>query len=462
MMKKLTVLPIAALMTGMLAGCGGGTTEDNATTGAAGNANAANANAAETAADNGAANAGTETGKNDASKKIVIKYWYAFGDKIEEAKLHMVQTFNESQDKIEVVAEHQGNYDDLHAKVQAAFAAGDAPAVSDLEIASTGVFARSGMLEELTTYAERDKEQLKLDDFNPGLMGNAYVDGKLYGLPFMRSTPILYKNVTMLKDAGLDPAGPKSWTELEEYARVLKQKGKSAMTMPVDIWFYEALVAQSGGSMLSEDGKQATFNAKEGVEPVTFWKKLADEGLIKIPVGDEAGATADKDWANQMSAFKFASTAGVSGALEIAKGNGFTMDTSFMPANASYGVPTGGCQLVITSKSSEEEKEAAWEFLKWMTSKENTIYQHKHVGYLPTRLSAVDSDELKAHFAEFPQYKVAVDQLQYARPRPMENAYPEIAKIIKESIEKAILDPKTTPQDAMNQAAEKADKLLSK
>ncbi|HUC93078.1 MAG TPA: ABC transporter substrate-binding protein [Paenibacillus sp.] len=442
MFKKLTALTLSILTVLVLAACGQGGTNG--------------------AADPAASNAAGNTAAAEAPKKITIKYWYAWGEKIEEAKQNMVKQFNASQDRIEVIAEYQGTYDDLHAKVQAAFAAGDAPAVTDLEIASTGVFARSGMLQELTTYAERDKDELKLDDFNPGLMGNAYVDDKLYGLPFMRSTPILYKNVTMLKEAGLAPEGPKSWDELEQYARVLKEKGKSGMTVPVDIWFYEALVAQSGGTMLTEDGKAAAFNSPEGVAPVEFWKKLAAEGLIKIPVGDEAGATADKDWANQISAFKFGSTAGVSGSLEIAKGNGFELVTAFMPANKSYGVPTGGAQLVMTSKSSDEEKEAAWEFMKFMTSKENTIYQHKYVGYLPTRMSALESEELQAHFKEFPQYKVAVDQLEYARPRPMENAYPEVAKIVKEAIEKSILDPKVVPQDAMNEAAEKANKLLAK
>ncbi|MEC0242460.1 ABC transporter substrate-binding protein [Paenibacillus dokdonensis] len=435
--KKLTALTLTAMMVGALAGCGSGGGTDSASSEAK----------AEAAA---------------SSKKIVIKYWYAYGDKIEEAKQHMVKTFNESQDKYEVVAEHQGSYDDLHAKVQAAFAAGNAPAVTDLEIASTGVFAHSGMLEELTAYAEKDKEQLKLDDFIPGLMGNAYVDGKLYGLPFMRSTPIMYKNVTMLKNAGLDPAGPKTWEELEQYSRVLKDKGKVGMTVPVDIWYYEALVAQSGGQMLSDDGKKAAFNDAAGVAPVEFWKKLSSEGLIKMPVGDEAGATANKDWANQISAFKFGSTAGVSESLEIAKGNGFELQTAFMPANKDYGVPTGGCQLVMTSKSTAEEKEAAWAFIKWMTSQENTIYQHKHVGYLPTRTSAVESEELQEHFKQYPQYKVAVDQLEYARPRPMENAYPEIAKVLSDAMQKAIIDPKTTPQDALNQAAEKANKLLGK
>lgn len=438
--KRRGFLTLMLGMAMMLSACGGESGGGAATNASAGSANTGNA----------------------SGEKIQIKYWYAFGEKIEEAKQELVKRFNESQDKIEVVAEYQGNYDDLHAKVQAAFAAGDAPAVTDLEIASTGTFARYGMLQELAPFAEKDKEQLKIDDFNPGLMGNAYVDGKLYGLPFMRSTPIMYMNVSLLEKAGLDPAGPKTWAEFEEYGRVLKEKGITAMTMPVDIWFYEGLVAQSGGQVLAEDGKSGLFNTPEAVEPVEFWKKLASEGLIKIPVGDEAGATADKDWANQTSAFKFGSTAGVAGAIDISKGNNFEFDTAFMPANKSYGVPTGGCQLVMTSKLSEEEQAAAWEFIKFMTTTESTIYQSKHVGYLPTRLSALETEEMKSLYKEYPQYKVAVDQLEYARPRPMETAYPEVAKLVKSAIEKTLLDPKVTPQQAMDEANEKANALLSK
>ena len=417
--------------------------------------------------DSGGSNATSAAGaapgnSGNTEEKIQIKYWYAYGEKIEEAKQELVKRFNESQDRIEVVAEYQGNYDDLHAKVQAAFAANNAPAVSDLEISSTGTFARYGMITDLTALAEQDKEKLQIDDFNPGLMGNAYVDGKLYGLPFMRSTPIMYMNVSILEEVGLDPAGPKTWDEFEEYGKVLKAKGKTAMTMPTDIWFYEGLVAQSGGQVLADDGKSALFNSPEGVAPVEFWKKLAGEGIIKIPVGDEAGATAEKDWANQTSAFRFGSTAGVAGAIEISQGNNFEFNTAFMPANKSYGVPTGGCQLVITSKLSEEETAAAWEFLTFMTTAESTTYQSKHTGYLPTRISALESEELQSLYKEYPQYKVAVDQLAYARPRPMETAYPEVAKIVKNAIEKTLLDPKISAQDAMNEANEKANTLLSK
>ncbi len=85
MVKKLTALSLAIFMVVVLAACGSNGT----------NANSGNANG-------GAAAESTEsaTTESASSSKVVIKYWYAFGDKIEEAKQHLVKEFNESQDKI--------------------------------------------------------------------------------------------------------------------------------------------------------------------------------------------------------------------------------------------------------------------------------------------------------------------------------------------------------------------------
>ncbi|UJF33618.1 type 2 periplasmic-binding domain-containing protein [Paenibacillus hexagrammi] len=101
-------------------------------------------------------------------------------------------------------------------------------------------------------------------------------------------------------------------------------------------------------------------------------------------------------------------------------------------------------------------------FIKWMTSKEQTIYASSFTGYLPSRISAVNSDEMKQLYAEKPLFKVAVDQLEYARPRPMLKVYPEIAKIIKDQIALAMTDSANTPEKIIAEAGSKADKLLNK
>ncbi len=394
-------------------------------------------------------------------KRVEIEYWYAFGDKIGENNENLVKMFNESQDEVLVKASYQGDYAELHAKTQAAFAAGNPPAVTLNEIASIGVFARNGMTEDLTPFVEQD--QIDMDDFIPGLMGNSYVDGKLYGLPYLRSTPLLYINATMAKEAGLDPAGPKNWTDWEEYARKLTIPGQRVgMTMPVGIWFYEGFVAQSGGKMLSEDGKKAEFNSAAGIDPVKLWIRMVDEGILKIPTGDDASPLARQDFANQKSGMYFSSTADLTKLLDIAREGNFDLNTTFMPANTTYGVPTGGANLVMIAGQSDEKKEAAWKFIKWMTEKEQTIYASSYTGYLPSRKSAVESEEMQKLYQEKPQFKVAVDQLDYARPRPMETAYPEIGNIIQNEIKRAILDRSVTPEATLLEAANKAESLLNK
>ncbi|WP_284642954.1 ABC transporter substrate-binding protein [Paenibacillus silviterrae] len=417
-----------------------------------------------TQATNGAAPASSSSqgGTTGAAKqKIEINYWYSWGDKIGENNENLVKMFNESQSEIVVKAHYQGNYDEQHSKAQAAFAAGNAPEVWQNEIASIGVFAKAGMTEDLLPFVKRDN--MDMNDFIPGLMGNSYVDGKLYGLPYLRSTPILYFNRTMLKEAGLDPNGPKNWKEFEEFARKLTVDGKRVgITMPPDIWYYEAFVAQSGGKMISEDGKKAEFNSEAGLEPVRMILKMKNEGIMKVPTTDDAGNLAKLDFQNQRSGMLFSSTADLTKQMQVAKDAGFELGTSFMPANKSYGVPTGGCNLVMSAKLSKEKQDAAWKFIKWMTAKEQTIYASSFTGYLPSRVSAVNSDEMKKLYAEKPLFKVAVDQLEYARPRPMLKVYPEIAKIIKDQIALSVVDPSVTAEKAIAEAGAKADKLLNK
>ncbi|MBD7983801.1 ABC transporter substrate-binding protein [Sporosarcina sp. Sa2YVA2] len=394
------------------------------------------------------------------SGRTEITYWYAFGDKIGENNENLVKMFNDSQDEILVKAEFQGGYGDLHSKTQAAFAAKNAPEVTLNEIASMGVFARSGMTQDLTPFIEKDND-INLDDFNPGLMGNSYVDGNIYGLPYLRSTPILYMNVSMLKDAGLDPKGPKDWKEFEEYARALTKEGTSVgMSMPVSIWYFEAFVGASGGDMLAAEDKEVAFNGQAGVEALEYWKRLSQEGILKIPAGDEASAQAAQDFANGRSAMIFGSTANLTNNLAIAEENGFELNTAFMPSNKVNGVPTGGANLVMTAGLSPEKQKAAWEFIKWMTAKEQTIYASKYTGYLPSRLSAVESEDMQSLYKEIPQYKVAVDQLQYGKARPMAEAYPEISTILADEITRSLLERDLSPKEALDQAAKLANPLL--
>ncbi|MED1722582.1 ABC transporter substrate-binding protein [Brevibacillus parabrevis] len=440
MKKTGTILCALALgLSGVLAGCGSTGKEQAASTGNT------TKPATETAASNG---------------PVEIDFWYALGGVRGKTIEDMVKKFNESHKDIKVKAAYQGAYQDNHSKVLASVAAGNNPDVTMVEIASIAAFADAKVLEDLTPYSQGDEKK-----YIPGLMKNSYWKDKLYAVPFNRSTPLLYINRDMLKAAGLDPNGPKSWDELISYSQKLVKKEGDKVTRygfstPVDIWFYEALVFQSGGSILSEDGKELTLNNESGKAPLELWTKMVKEGLMKNPPGENYNAwdVAEQDFLNQKVGMIFTTTGSLT---ELKKNAKFDMGAAFLPANKNFGTPTGGANLVMLAKSSDAEKKAAWEFMKWMTDTEQTVPWSIASGYMPVTTAAVDSPEMKAFYEKDPNFKVAVDQLQYGYPRPMAPGYKELQDVIQKELQRAMLG-QATIDEALQNATDKGSKLLKK
>ncbi|MBN6187215.1 ABC transporter substrate-binding protein [Aneurinibacillus sp. BA2021] len=393
-------------------------------------------------------------------KPVQIDFWYALGGnngkKIEE----MTKKFNETHKDIVVKPAYQGDYYQNHAKVLSAVTAGNQPDVTMVEAGVVGTFADAKVLEDLGPYA-KDMEK----KYIPGLMGNSYWKDKLYAVPFNRSTPLLYVNRDLLKKAGLDPAGPKTWDELVEYSRKLTQKEGSktktyGFSTPIDIWFYEALVFQNGGKILSEDGKQLALNNEAGKAPLTLWTNMVKEGIMKNPPGEKYNAwdVAKQDFLNGQVAMIFTSTGDLKALESTAT---FDVGTAFLPAGKTYGAPTGGANLVMLAKSSDEEKKAAWEFMKWMTDTPQTIEWSLASGYMPSTSEAVASKEMQDVYKERPNLKVAVDQLEYATARPMAPGYKELQEVIMAELQRVMLG-QATPDEAIAAMEKKAEKILKK
>lgn len=426
--KKIFGLALSVSMLLGITACGSNNTETSTTNQTAQTETTKDSQTADAPADKAD---DTKTEANTDDGKIHLTYWYAWKDKIGESKEELVKQFNESQDKIVVDAEYQGSYDELASKTQAAKAANNAPEIFEVEIANMYTMAKGGMIENLSAFVD---DQVDIDDFNEGLMHEAYIDDNLYGLPFYRSTPIMYKNISMLKEAGLDPEGPRDWKEFKEYAEKLRDKDKSkyALTYQLDPWFLEAWVYSSDG-FYAKDGKIG-FDQEGTKAPARFLQELADEDLIKIALGEQAGETCRQDFVNQNSAFYFTSTANLTELMPLAKENGFDLDVSFVPGNKHYAVPTGGCNIVMISGLDKEKQDATWEFLKFMTATEQNVFASEYTGYLPTRYSSIESDKIKKLHEEIPQYKVAFDQLEYAEARPIAKGWPEMEKMLYEGV----------------------------
>lgn len=399
----------------------------------------------------------TQKGSSQDGEMIELEFWYAWQDKVAENNKELTEKFNETigkENNIRITAQYQGSYDELHTKLKSAFIANEEPAISVMEIASIKNFADAGMIESLEGYISDEKES----NFLPGLMDNSYVEGELYGVPYLRSTPIFYYNKTLFDQAGITDA-PTNWEELANTSKQLESIGVKGFGFLNDIWHFEAYTQGNGGNTVNVEETEALFNEAPAVEAVAFLKEGIEKYNFKYYSGNNASDTRTTEIMNQKIGMWVNSTGSLNNTLDIAAQNGYEIGTAFVPCGKDYSVPTGGCNIVMTSKLTDEEKEAAALFINFMTEEEQVVYAHKKTGYLPTTISSTTHPEIEALYESTPQFKVAVEQLQYGHGRPMNKAYGEAYNVYINALDQ-IFTTDVDIQDTLDRAAEEATQLL--
>jgi sn-glycerol 3-phosphate transport system substrate-binding protein len=404
-----------------------------------------------------------------AADPIVAQFWYSFGGKNREVTEAHIKKFNESQSKYRIEGTFQGDYFQALAKIRAAAITKTAPAAFHVVGEALPNLWQAGLLESMEEYA-KGPNGTDLADFVPGLTQAGYFDylGKkpapLFAVPFFRSTPILYYNADMLAAKGVKV--PTTWDELRAAAgKLTVREGDDTKVygfeVPVDWWFWYGLLHQAGGSLMTADGKKAAFREK-GQEALQFWVDLVNrDKTMKQPPGKDYSAweVANTDFINQRVGMIFTSTAFLNYMTENAK---FKVGTAFLPAKAKAAVPTGGTYFVLLKDAPTPQKEAGWAFIKWMTEPEQTISLSKATGYMPVRLSAVNSPAMQSFYKDNPNYKVALDQLKTAQRFPFSPALFDIQReVIQPNLEAAVLGTKTSAE-IMATAEQKANEIISK
>jgi sn-glycerol 3-phosphate transport system substrate-binding protein len=327
-----------------------------------------------------------------------------------------------------------------------------------IEAAVIRQFSANGALADMD--ALMTKSNVDKTDFIPGLLMDGQWGGKLYALPFNRSEPILYFNRTLLKEKGLDPNGPKTWDDLRKFAQVLTQRQGNEITrygfgVWGSNWMYEAMIAQAGGSLLSDDGKSVTMNSQAGIDALSLWTDMALKDKTQmVPTGNNPIAELETAFLNGQVAMQYGSTGGLRGLQDKAK---FDLGAAFLPMNKSYGVPTGGTSLVIMAGSKQQD--AAFKFVNWMTSTEQSAEYSKATGYMPVRNSTIKA--MADFWQTTPNFKVAVDQLAYVKPRPNSPVTPQIHALLDKAIARALLGQQS-PKQALDSVKADGDKLLGK
>lgn len=382
--------------------------------------------------------------------RIVVTFWYAFGDLVRKVLLEAVARFNARQSRIMVKPVHQGDYFESLAKLRTAVAAGAAPTLSHVVLEVLPYLARAGVLEPLDDY-----EDARTIPFLPALAQSGSFEGgeaRLYGIPFNRSTPIVYANARMLDAAGVRM--PTTWDELEHAAQSLTVRGPETRwgyEVPISWWYWVAMVGQAGGSLVAPDGT-VTLGGTAGEDALALWQRLVNvDRVMRPPPGRDyqAWQSTNESFLQERIAMMWSSTAFVRYLENNAR---FPVVAGPLPARERKSVPTGGTNFVLLKSAPEEEKQAAWEFVRFMCEDAQVAMWSARTGYLPTTRSAAAMLTDSGYYRLHPNDRVALDQLASVTPWPWA---PELFRIERDIVEPILEDAVLTgrdPRAALDQA----------
>ncbi|GBG08573.1 ABC transporter substrate-binding protein [Paenibacillus agaridevorans] len=308
------------------------------------------------------------------------------------------------------------------------------------------------------TFPQEELER-HLEGISPNALELGKIDGKMYGLAFTFSTPIVFINGKLFKEAGLNPEQPpETWEEIKAASLQIKEKtGKDGFGLaPSNGWITEGLILSNGGQVLSDDRKEARFAGPESTEAISMWKDLYQNGASAV--GTEAELS-EQFMAGNLGMYA-SSTALHSGAKQAADAGGWKLYGAGMPRFADQeAVPVNSGSVLAVRPDSSNKNAAVWEFIKFVTGDRGYTIITSQVGYLPLRTGlADDPNGLKDFVEQNPLYKINLEQLKKIKPVaiwPGDNAT-EIATLFTDAIVKAITseddvaDTLTKAQDAIN------------
>ncbi len=400
-----------------------------------------------------------------ASRLVRLTFYYPVGVSGPLATVvdGMVSRFNAEHPDIEVVPVYTGDYDPTMQKVQTAVMAGNPPDVAIVEISEMPTLLAMNAILPLDDYV-RQAGSGYLEDFLPAFLQNSYADGRFYGVPFQRSTPVFYWNKRHFAEAGLDPERPPAtWDELVSYAvRLTRADARTGSVQRWGViisggwndWIFEGFVRQNGGELMSFDRREVRFNSPEAVEALSFWVQLTQE--LKVAPPHSTWASTPLDFVAERTSMLYHST----GILTFLKQSvGFPLGVGFMPGKKSYGAAVGGGNFFIFRNIPKERQDAAWRFVEWMTSPANAALWSIASGYVATRASAYELPNMQEYVRQNPEYLVAREQLQYGHGKMMSPSFQRIREIVKRALDDAT-GGRLAPQAALDRAQREAEDVL--
>ncbi|MFV0458174.1 MAG: ABC transporter substrate-binding protein [Actinomycetales bacterium] len=400
-----------------------------------------------------------------AELELTLNFPVAVGGPITAIIDNYATTYSDLTPGVTIKPVYTGSYQDTITRTVTAFKGGNAPDMAVLLAVDTFTLYDEDMIVAISDLARSDEEQAWLASFYPAFLENGRIDGQTWGVPFQRSTPVLYWNKEAFAAAGLDPeVPPADWDEqvafgeqltLRDSAGNVTQYGVQIPSSGFPYWLFQGLTTQNDVILMNQDGNEVNFDDPRVVEALEYLVALSREYGVMAPDIIEWGTT-PQDFFQGRTAMMWTTTGNLTNVRTNAP---FDFGVAMLPAKVRRGAPTGGGNLFILHSDPEREQ-AALDFIRWLTTPENQADWSIRTGYVATSPAAWETPAMQDYVAGFPAAAVARDQLEFAVAELSTHENQRVTKVFNDGLQAAITGA-ATPVAALAEAQAEAMRILA-
>jgi multiple sugar transport system substrate-binding protein len=401
-------------------------------------------------------------GESSSSGPTKIVVWHGYQDVEGDAFKSLIDEFNKTHPDVEVSELYSSN-DLVLQKVLTAVRGNSAPDVAYMFGSWSPNIAQIPQLVDMSQYVSQPDWQW--DDFYPAEREAATVGDKVVGVPALVDNLAIVYNKTLFAEAGIEPPTASwTWDDFRSAAAKLTDpaKGQYGWLIPADgsedtVWHYIPMLWEAGGDLLTADEQHAAFNSEAGVKALTALQQMAvtDKSLYLD--------TTNENGTKLMNSGKVAML--VTGPWDLSSLPDIEYGVQVMPTFAGS---TGGHQTIagpdnwVVFDNGDKKKQAAIDFVKWLTAADQVKTFSLGTGDLPTRTSVGQDPAFVTKLNEqLPGSGVFVENLSNVKKaRPTVEQYPAVSEALGHAIVSVMLGT-DQPADALNAAAKAADAALA-
>ena len=405
--------------------------------------------------------------------KTEIEWWHAMGGALGQKVNQIASDFNASQSEYVIKPVYKGTYPETMTSAVAAFRAKNQPAI--VQVFEVGTASMMGAKKAVfPVYQLMEKTNEPFDPNSYLSTVTAYYttsDGKMISLPFNSSTPVLYYNKALFKQAGIEQP-PKTWKEMGAVSQKLLDAGvKCGFTTTWQSWTQiENFGARNKLPIATKyncfDGTDTSFLFNQApfvahIQRMADWSK---SGIFKY-----GGRQSDAMplFYTQECAMVMESSAGFAGIKENMKGidigvSQLPYDDTLVdkPANSII----GGASLWVMAGRPDAEYNGVAKFFTYLSSPEVQADWHQATGYLPVTKAAYALTQQQGFYQKNPGADTAILQMTTSDSTANSKGlrfgnFLQTREIVDEELEK-VWSGKQSAQTALDNAVKRGNEQL--